>query len=106
MLSMCTSGCIMQHHTASCNMISEVKTYEDPNSRIVLAPHEPIFLRTLIRYVKRNFMENMLTLSEMTSRYFDEFGQRNQWSSPFYTAFHDLSAELMWVFNGLLRVCT
>lgn len=23
-----------------------VKTYEDPNSRIVLAPHEPIFLRT------------------------------------------------------------
>eukprot|EP00434_Breviolum_minutum_P011869 symbB.v1.2.010471.t1/scaffold679.1/size173156/7 len=23
-----------------------VKTYEDPNSRIVLGPHEPIFLRT------------------------------------------------------------
>eukprot|EP00438_Fugacium_kawagutii_P000128 Skav218742 [mRNA] locus=scaffold1346:944168:945082:+ [translate_table: standard] len=23
-----------------------VKTYEDPNSRIVLAPQEPIFLRT------------------------------------------------------------
>lgn len=46
MLSVCTSACIMQHHTTSCNMRSEVKTYEDPNSRIVLAPHEPIFLRT------------------------------------------------------------
>ena len=28
------------------NACAKVKTYEDPNSRIVLGPHEPIFLRT------------------------------------------------------------
>lgn len=129
MLSMCTSACIMQHHTTSCNMRSEVKTYEDPNSRIVLAPHEPIFLRThdktwqnnanlsnifdkktnsirqekfhrehvdLVRNVQRqdistNFDNGingvlLFTPAEATS------------TEPHQQTFHDLSAELMWVF--------
>ena len=120
MLSMCTSACIMQHHTTSCNMRSEVKTYEDPNSRIVLAPHEPIFLRTHDKTWQNNanlsniFDKNTNSIrQEKCHREHVELVwnvQRQDISqllqSPTSRPFMTFLPNWCGFFNGFLRVCT
>ena len=90
---------ISMHHAASCSMRSEVKTYEDPNSRIVLAPHEPIFLR--IRQEKFHGEHVDLVRNDVKI-------VRRIWTteSMEFSFLHCLSWPFCRIDVGFLRVCT